>query len=48
MAEALPEDGMLITLEKDPHHIEIAKQNFAKCPVVSDKITIVEGKAIDG
>src|SRR6059036_606708 len=33
LARALPEDGRLITLEIDPHHAEVARQNFERADV---------------
>ena len=47
MAEALPEDGKLITLEIDPHHAEVAARNIDRAGL-SSKVEIRVGKAIDG
>lgn len=48
MAEALPEDGKVYTIELDPTCIEIAKENFAKLPDnLRNKIELLEGKALD-
>lgn len=44
MARALPEDGRLITINKDPMHIKLAKQ-FISHSEVADRITMLEGDA---
>jgi caffeoyl-CoA O-methyltransferase len=46
MAEALPEDGKLITLEIDPHHAEVAGRNIDRAGL-SSKVEIRIGKAIE-
>jgi predicted O-methyltransferase YrrM len=46
MARALPEDGYIITLNKDPKHISLARQ-FITHSEVADRITMVEGDARD-
>jgi caffeoyl-CoA O-methyltransferase len=46
MARALPEDGRLITLEIDPTHAAVAKNNIAKAGLES-KVDILVGKAIE-
>ena len=46
MAEALPEDGNMITLEIDPHHAEVAAKNIERAGL-SSKVEIRIGKAID-
>ena len=46
MAEALPEDGYLITCEVDPVAIQFAKQFFDESPH-SKKIFLKEGRALD-
>ena len=46
MAEALPEDGYLITCEMDPVAIKFAKRFFSKSPYGS-KIILKEGPALD-
>ena len=46
MAEALPEDGYLITCEVDPVAIQFAKQFFDESPH-SKKIFLKEGPALD-
>ena len=45
MAEALPEDGKLITLEIDPHHAAVAGRNIDRAGL-SSKVEIRVGKAI--
>jgi len=44
MARALPEDGHITTINKDPEHIEMAREFFAMSDVAY-KITMLEGKA---
>lgn len=46
MARALPEDGHIYTLDKDPDHIRMAKGYFAQCDV-RKRITLIEGSAKD-
>src|SRR5664279_4424360 len=46
MAKALPDDGRLISLEIDPHHVDIARKNISRAGL-SDKIDIRLGKAIE-
>jgi caffeoyl-CoA O-methyltransferase len=46
MAEALPEDGKLISLELDPHHAEVAGKNIDRAGL-SSKVEIRIGKAMD-
>jgi caffeoyl-CoA O-methyltransferase len=46
MAQALPENGTLTTLEIDNKHAEVAQQNFNRCGLAS-KIEIRLGKAIE-
>jgi caffeoyl-CoA O-methyltransferase len=46
MAEALPEDGRLITCDVDPQAIAIAKSFFARSPHAS-KIEVREGPALE-
>jgi predicted O-methyltransferase YrrM len=46
MARALPASGKLITLEIEPKHVELAKQNFATAGL-SSLIDVRLGKAID-
>ncbi len=44
MAEALPDDGELITIERDEGHAAIARGHFADSPL-GDRITLIEGDA---
>jgi predicted O-methyltransferase YrrM len=46
MARALPGDGKLITLEFDPRHAEVARQNFLTAGV-ADRVELRVGRAID-
>ena len=46
MARALPKNGRLISLEFDPHHAEVAKNNIEKAGL-ADVVEIRIGKAID-
>jgi predicted O-methyltransferase YrrM len=44
LAGALPADGMLITMEKDPERAAIAKTNFERAGL-SDRVSIMVGDA---
>jgi predicted O-methyltransferase YrrM len=44
LAGALPADGMLITLEKDPERARVARQNFERAGV-ADRVSVVVGDA---
>jgi len=44
LAGALPADGMLITMEKDPERARIAKANFERAGL-SDRVSIMVGDA---
>jgi predicted O-methyltransferase YrrM len=46
MARALPKDGMLITLESDPKHAEVARANIARAGL-SGIVELRLGKALD-
>jgi caffeoyl-CoA O-methyltransferase len=46
MAKALPEDGRIISLEVDPHHAKVARNNIDRAGM-SSKVEIRVGKAID-
>jgi caffeoyl-CoA O-methyltransferase len=46
MARALPEDGKLISLEYDPHHARVAKNNIERAGL-SNVVDVRIGKAID-
>ncbi len=45
MAQAMPEDGHIVTLEIDPQHAEIARKNFERAGVL-DRIDIRVGDAM--
>ena len=46
LARALPADGSLITLEVDPHHADVARQNFEAAGLAS-RIEQYVGPALD-
>jgi predicted O-methyltransferase YrrM len=46
LARALPEDGRLVTLEIDPHHAAVARENLRKAGV-ADKVELILGPASD-
>jgi len=46
MARALPPDGKLITLEADPAHAEVARQNI-RLAGLNDRIELIEGPALN-
>ena len=46
MARALPDDGRLITLEYEPMHADVARQNIERAGL-SDKIEVRVGAALD-
>ena len=46
MAEALPENGRILTIEHNPEHARIARQFFNQSPA-SFKITLQEGEALE-
>lgn len=45
MARELPEDGTLLTLEADPHHAAVARENL-RLAGVADRVTLREGPAL--
>jgi predicted O-methyltransferase YrrM len=45
MARALPPDGKLITLEADPMHADVARQNIHLAGL-NDRIELIEGPAL--
>lgn len=45
MARALPPDGKLVTLEADPTHADVARQNIHLAGL-SDRIELIEGPAL--
>lgn len=46
MAQALPADGDLVTLEYDPHHAEVARGNIARAGL-SEKVRVIAGAAAE-
>ena len=46
MAKALPDDGRLVTLEYEPRHAAVARQNIDNAGI-GDKVTIYVGAAVD-
>ncbi|MFL4364504.1 O-methyltransferase [Enterobacter asburiae] len=46
MARALPPDGKLITLEADPTHADVARQNI-RLAGMNDRIELIEGPALN-
>lgn len=46
LARALPEDGRLVTLEADPHHARIARENIVGADLAV-QVDLREGRALD-
>lgn len=46
LARALPPEGRLVTIEKDPRHAGLARRAFAEAGLAS-RVQIVEGSALD-
>jgi predicted O-methyltransferase YrrM len=46
LARALPEEGRLVTLEIDPHHAAVARENLRRAGV-ADKVELIVGPAAD-
>ena len=46
LARALPEDGRLVTLELEPHHVEVARANIARAGL-ADRVDVRAGPASD-
>lgn len=46
LARALPQDGILITLELDPHHAEVARANL-KAAGLAEKAQVRVGRAVE-
>lgn len=46
IARALPDDGRLYTLEVDPYHAEVARENFRSAGVAG-KVELLEGDAAE-
>ena len=46
LTQALPEGGRIVTLEYDPHHAEVARENLRNAGVL-DRVDLRVGRAID-
>ncbi|MGH3795730.1 MAG: O-methyltransferase [Pseudonocardiaceae bacterium] len=46
LARALPADGEVVSLEIDPHHAEVARENIARAGL-SDRVDVRLGPALD-
>ncbi len=46
IARALPDDGLLTTIERDPKHAGVARESFADAGVV-DRVELMEGDALE-
>jgi len=46
LARALPPDGRLVTLEADPRHAAVARENLARAGV-SELVEVIEGPALE-
>src|SRR5437763_2215976 len=46
LARALPKDGLLVTLESEPKHAEIARANIARAGL-SEQVKLILGGALD-
>lgn len=46
MARGLADGGKLITLERDPHHAKVARDNIAHAGL-SDRVELIEGPALE-
>ncbi|MBV9900605.1 MAG: O-methyltransferase [Alphaproteobacteria bacterium] len=46
LARALPEDGRLVTLEIDPRHAEVARENLRNAGV-ADRVELIVGPALE-
>lgn len=46
LGRGLPADGKIITLEYDPHHADVARQNIAHAGL-GDKVQVITGAALD-
>ena len=46
LARALPADGRLVTLELDPHHASVARQNLVDAGV-ADRVSVIVGPALE-
>ena len=43
MAQGLPDDGSILTIENNPEHAKLARRNIAD----NNKVTLIEGSAVD-
>jgi predicted O-methyltransferase YrrM len=46
LARALPPDGRLVTLEADPHHARVARENLARAGL-AEVVEVIEGPALE-
>jgi len=46
MAQALPADGEMVTLEFDPHHAEVARSNIARAGM-GERVRVIVGAAAE-
>ncbi|MGC9359205.1 MAG: O-methyltransferase, partial [Anaerolineae bacterium] len=46
LARALPPDGLLVTLERNPEHASLAREAFARAGV-ADRVRLLEGPAVE-
>ncbi|HGH3373191.1 TPA: O-methyltransferase [Kluyvera cryocrescens] len=46
MARELPENGRLVTLEADPRHAQVARENI-QLAGLAERVTLLEGPALD-
>ncbi len=46
LARALPDDGALVTLEVEPHHASVARENVARAGL-ADRVTVITGPALE-
>jgi caffeoyl-CoA O-methyltransferase len=47
MLRALPADGHLWTIEFEPRHAELARQNLASAGMGPDRVTVLQGAGVD-
>lgn len=46
LARALPAEGRLVSLEYDPHHAEVARDNLARAGL-ADRVEVITGPALE-
>ncbi len=46
LAQALPDYGRLVSVERDAHHAQVARSNLEQAGL-SDRVDVVEGPAVD-